>query len=227
MAATFRATVFGSTGATGRDLVAELAASEHCTKVNAVTRREVKLEEAFPGTSEETRKKIKVYPVDYENLKGTIGEATKADVAFCALGTTHGDAGGAKNFRRVDLDYVTECGKVCRAAGIDHFHLVTAAGTMRSCPRFFSNYVWTKARSEEAILSLGFKSLAIWHPGFLDRGVFTRKGEQLAKWIGARGLPVADLARAMCNYAEQIARGERQPKAEDIIENKGIRELSS
>ena len=224
----FRAAVFGSTGATGRELVRELAESKSCEKVHAITRRPVEdLSQTFPGTTEESRKKIVIFPVDFENLSETVGKAAEVDVAFCCLGTTHGDAGGAKGFRKVDLTYVLATGEVCRSAGVSNFHLVTAAGVYRSLPRFVSNYVWTKARSEEGILKLGFASCAIWHPGFLDRGDLTRKGESWAKFFGACGLPVSTLAKSMRVYAEQLAAGKRDAKAEDVIENKGIRALAA
>ena len=74
---------------------------------------------------------------------------------------------------------------------------------------------------------LGFASCAIWHPGFLDRGDLTRKGESWAKFFGACGLPVSTLAKSMRVYAEQLAAGKRDAKAEDVIENKGIRALAA
>ena len=172
--------------------------------------------------------KVAVHVVDYENLQGTIGSAcSDSDIGFCCLGTTHGDAGSAAGFRRVDLDYVAAAGKVSKDAGINHFALVTAAGVYRWVPRLMSNYIWTKARAEEAILGLNFpRGTSIWHPGFLERGEFTRSGEKWAKRVGARGLPVAVLACAMRAYAEQITTGKRETSAEDVIENKGIYEMA-
>ncbi len=92
-----------------------------------------------------------------------------------------------------------------------------------------SNYIWTKARSEEEVLKQDFpKGASLWHPGFLDRGkdlTSKRFTEKMAHWCGMKGLPVADLARAMRGYAEQLTRGDIKPKAEDIIEPKQIREF--
>merc|ERR1711904_174226 len=64
----FRAVVFGATGATGRELVSELAHSESCTSVNAVTRREIKKEDfpkVFPNISPQGVNKVKIKVVDY------------------------------------------------------------------------------------------------------------------------------------------------------------------
>ncbi len=133
----FRAVVFGATGATGRELVSELAHSDACSCVNAVTRREIKSDElpsVFPnivaGSAE--AKKIKVHPVDYERLKETAGDSCKADVAFCCLGTTQSEAGGRAGFTKVDLGYVAAAASVAREAGtVGHFALVTAQGVNR------------------------------------------------------------------------------------------------
>mmetsp|Transcript_6687 Transcript_6687/g.16318 ORF Transcript_6687/g.16318 Transcript_6687/m.16318 type:complete len:238 (-) Transcript_6687:47-760(-) len=230
----FRAVVFGSTGATGRELVSELAHSDACSSVNAVTRREIKKEDlpkVFPNivAGSPEAEKIRVHPVDYERLNETAGDSCKeVDVAFCCLGTTQSEAGGRAGFTKVDLGYVSAAAREAREAGsVNHFALVTAQGVNRSCPRLISNYIWTKARAEEEVLKQDFpKGASIWHPGFLDRGkdlASKRFTEKVAHWCGLSGLPVADLARAMRVYAEQLTKGDIKPKAEDIIETSSIR----
>jgi len=230
----FRAVVFGATGATGRELVSELAHSESCTSVNAVTRREIKKEDfpkVFPNISPQGVNKVKIKVVDYERLSETIGDScTSADVAFCCLGTTQSEAGGRAGFTKVDLDYTKAAAQECKKAGsISHFALVTAAGVNRSCPRFISNYIWTKARAEEEVLSLDFpKGASIWHPGFLNRGeelASKRFTEKVAHWCGLSGLRVQDLAKSMRFYAEDLSKGKITPKAEDVIEDKQIRSM--
>ena len=227
----FTAVVFGPTGATGRYMVKELAESAKCTQINALTRREIKdFDATWPNISKEGRKKVNVQVVDYENLKGTIGSACKeADVAFCCLGTTQSEAGGKTQFTKVDLDYVANSAHQSKEGNVGHFALVTAAGVFRSCPRFISNYIWTKARAEEAVLKLQFPlGTSIWHPGMLEREEMTRSGtETWAKKLGAKGLPVADLAKAMRVYVEQLASGLRQPKSEEILKDKDIKHLAS
>jgi len=54
------------------------------------------------------------------------------DAAFCALGTTRGDAGSDQAFIKVDYDYVTQFAEQAKAAGARDFHLVTSVGANKS-----------------------------------------------------------------------------------------------
>jgi oxidoreductase len=231
---TFRAVVFGATGATGREVVRELAETATCSKVNAVSRREIQREEfdkVFPGISEEGKDKVSVKAVDFERFKDTIGDTCKeSDAAFCCLGTTQKDAGGRKGFTKVDLDYTVDAARECKEAGVAHFALVTAAGVYWNVPRICSNYIWTKARAEEEVVKLRFsQGASIWHPGLLGRGDLTRSGgEALAQWLGFKGIPVAQLGKAMTVYVSSLVSGRRVPPlgAAEFFENKDIKRIA-
>lgn len=230
---TYRAVVFGATGATGREVVRELAESSTCSKVNAVSRRDVQREEfdkVFPGISELAKDKIFVKKVDWERFTESIGNTCKeSDAAFCCLGTTEKDAGGKKGFSRVDLDYTVEAARECKEAGVSHFALVTAAGVYWNVPRFCSNYIWTKARAEEEVIKLKFgQGASIWHPGLLGRGDLTRSGmESMCQWLGFKGLPVKQLGKAMRVYVSSLVTGQRAPTTAEFFENKDIKRLAT
>lgn len=169
------AAVFGSTGATGRELVRELAHSKDIGRVNAITRRKIEANSeewhaAFPGfhkggDGDEHRRKVVVKVVDYEDLDGTLGDALKdVSVALCCLGTTHKDAGGREGFTKVDFEYVQAAAIACKAAQVGHFALLTSSGTSLGgkIPRWMSNYLWTKAKAEKAVDDLGFTSTSMY-----------------------------------------------------------------
>lgn len=89
------ALVIGSTGAVGRDLVAELVASAKCAKVIALARRDVPesaWETTFPALDVvQARGKLEVRTVDFEQLAASevvIRREEKVDAAFSCLGTT-------------------------------------------------------------------------------------------------------------------------------------------
>ena len=63
--------------------------------------------------------------VDFRNLP----ELPAADVAICALGTTIKKAGSKRAFKAVDYDAVMAFANAAKAAGIEHFIVVTAVGT--------------------------------------------------------------------------------------------------
>jgi uncharacterized protein YbjT (DUF2867 family) len=92
-------------------------------------------------------------------------DSWRADSAICALGTTRAIAGSDAAFRAVDHDLVLAVAERLRAAGVGRFALVSSVGAdARS--RFL--YTRTKGEVEEAIGGLGFPSLTILRPGFLD-----------------------------------------------------------
>lgn len=87
------ALVIGSTGAVGRELVAELVESAKCSKVIALARRDVP-EAAWTATfpsldASAAHGKLEVRRVDFDNLSadGVVAE-DKVDAAFSCLGTT-------------------------------------------------------------------------------------------------------------------------------------------
>jgi oxidoreductase len=91
--AAYTALVVGSTGAVGRDVVAELVASATCAKVIALTRREIPQDQwatSFPAMdSAAAQGKLEIRPVDFDSLsESDIKQDDKIDAAFCCLGTT-------------------------------------------------------------------------------------------------------------------------------------------
>lgn len=90
------ALVIGSTGAVGRDLVAELVASAKCAKVIALTRREIpesKWPTAFPALDvAQAQSKLEIRAVEFDQLASDsqvlIKPDEKVDAAFSCLGTT-------------------------------------------------------------------------------------------------------------------------------------------
>jgi oxidoreductase len=99
------ALVQGATGAVGRELVAELVQSPSCTKLIAVTRREIPeatWSDAFPSMdASAAQSKLEIVPVDFEELHRDWKKIpAEFDAAFSTLGTTRKDAGSAEAFRK-------------------------------------------------------------------------------------------------------------------------------
>ncbi|GMF43849.1 unnamed protein product [Phytophthora fragariaefolia] len=148
------ALVQGATGAVGRDLVAELVQSPSCSRVIALTRREIpetQWSQAFPSMNvAAAQTKLEIVPVDFEELHRDWKKVTgDVDAAFSCLGTTRKDAGSAEAFRKgslevrglvfgtefgylgcdcaVDLEYVTTFAELTKSAGVPYFGLLTAS----------------------------------------------------------------------------------------------------
>ncbi|KAJ8576588.1 hypothetical protein ON010_g2622 [Phytophthora cinnamomi] len=167
------ALVQGATGAVGRDLVAELVQSSSCSRVIALTRREIPETQwgrAFPSMDvAAAQTKLQIVPVDFEELHRDWKKVTgEVDAAFSCLGTTRKDAGSAEAFRRVDLEYVTTFAQLAKDAGVPYFGLLSAS---------------TKGEVEENIKKLEFERTSIFRPGLINRGELTRTVESIAGYL--------------------------------------------
>jgi uncharacterized protein YbjT (DUF2867 family) len=143
----------GATGLVGSLALSLALADARVSQVVAPTRRPVPghprlLNPSLDGMFEEDRP-----------------DAWRADGAICAIGTTRAKAGSAAAFRAVDHDLVIAMARRLRAGNVQRFALTSALG---ADARSWFLYPRTKGEVEEAIMALGFPSLTILRPGFLD-----------------------------------------------------------
>jgi uncharacterized protein YbjT (DUF2867 family) len=87
-----------------------------------------------------------------------------ADLAICALGTTIRVAGSQVAFRAVDHAAVLAFAVAAKAAGVDHFILVSAVGASSSSPVFYAR---VKGEAERDVAALGFARFDILQPGLI------------------------------------------------------------
>ncbi len=108
--------------------------------------------------------KIKVPIVDYENLpKDALW--WKADAILCALGTTMKIAGSKDRFIRVDRDYPLNAAELAFRHDTPSFVFNSAHSANSKSLIFYSR---VKGQCEDALAKIGFKSLTIVRPGFID-----------------------------------------------------------
>ncbi|HJS22468.1 MAG TPA: NAD(P)H-binding protein [Steroidobacteraceae bacterium] len=147
------ALVAGASGLVGGQLLEHLAAQPYFGRVIAVTRR--------PLQSDLPRLVNRI--VRFEMLEESL-QGTRAEVAFCALGTTMRSAGSREAFRQVDFDVTLAFARAARAAGVQRFVLVSAIGADPAANNF---YLRIKGETEVAVSALGFPALDIMQPGLL------------------------------------------------------------
>ena len=149
------ALVAGASGLVGGSLIRQLLASPTYTKVIAITRRELDIDDP----------KLRQIVIPLDDMESFLTEAiVRADDAFCALGTTIKVAGSQAAFRKVDHDYVVAFARAAKAAGAARFMLVTAIGASSASKIFYSR---VKGETEEAVAAVGFDALHIFRPGLL------------------------------------------------------------
>jgi len=210
--------VLGATGAIGKALVAQLVSRPNVAVVTVFVR---KLQNPFPGLSEEQLKRnvLQQKQVDYDHIQNYANELDGHSNVFCCLGTVRSKVASDEEFIKVDKTYVLEAAKIARAKGVPHFSLVSSIGA--DATSWFL-YPRTKGQTEEELKKLSFPHLSIFRPAVLiaDRAE-TRWGEALAKWPSyltahTRPIEVVQVAKAMIADA---FRPEEQKKPAEIFEN--------
>lgn len=160
-----KAIIIGGTGATGKELVAQLLEDQRFEAVTVLVRRPYF--EAHPKLTE--------IIVDFEKLNDYQHKIT-GDVAFSTLGTTLKDAGSKDAQWRVDHDYQLEFAKIAKANGVESFVLLSAFGADVNSSFFYNKM---KGTLEENMQKLNFSQLTVLHPGGIDRSDSTRTGEKV------------------------------------------------
>lgn len=159
--------IFGATGLVGSKALAVALADKRVTRVIAPTRRPVPVHERLTNPQLE------------QMLQDPDLGAWRAEGAICALGTTFKQAGSAAAFRAIDHDLVLTLAGRLRQADVQNFALVSSLGADPGA-RFL--YPRTKGEVERAIEQLGFPSLTILRPGFLEG--YRREQRAMEKMVG-------------------------------------------
>lgn len=188
--------LLGATGLVGRHCLEQLASDPSFERVVVVARRRF---------AEATAPRVEGHVLDFADLESHAG-VFAVDQVMCALGTTIGAVGGSQErFREVDYGIPLTAARIARRNGARHFLLVSALGASATSRVF---YLRVKGELEDALRSLGFRTVTIVRPSLLlgDRGEF-RLGEEVARrfgWLSPRRyrpVQAADVARALVRAA--------------------------
>jgi len=210
------ALVAGSSGLVGGHLLRQLLDNPAYDRVTALTRRALPL----------THKKLVQQVVDFDRL-AEVGDFPRVHDIFCCLGTTIRQAGSQDAFRKVDMTYVAELGRMAVRHRTTQFLVVTALG---ADPRSRVFYNRVKGETEEAIRRLQFEGIQIFRPSLLlGKREQSRPAERIAGllsplvgWVMmgplARYRPIkaATVARAMVRVARDAPRGAHVYESDEI-----------
>ncbi len=215
------ALIVGSTGLVGDFLLHELMACPLFTRVIAVSRSPISID----------NEKLVNIVTDFKDLDVDL-KGIYADNIFCCLGTTIKKAGHKEGFRHVDFDLPVQIAHLMHRAGAKHFSVISALGADASS-RIFYNQV--KGQLEESVLAIGYDYTSIFRPSLLlGERHEKRLGESFSIKASAlvsplmigplksiRPVPAQAVARSMLNDALAVAR-EQRPKGNLIIDSKQI-----
>jgi uncharacterized protein YbjT (DUF2867 family) len=201
------ALIAGANGLTGSALVRLLIHSNDYTRVHALTRRPLPLEN--PRLTNRILK--------YEELAARLA-GTRCDDAFCCLGAAGGPRAGLAALRRVDLELALAFAQAARGAGAGRLVVISVAG---AAPGSGKDFQRTKGELETALRELKFSALDFLQPGTV---VGERPGggavdtlrhvvaplvnlTRVGSFADSRWISGADLAAAMLGAARGQRRG--------------------
>ncbi len=202
----------GATGATGNSLVDLLIQSPLYNEIHIVHYR---------PTNIAKHPKIIEHIINMDRLIDQLHIESPIHDVFCTIGTTRKKAKSAKNFIRVDLDYVIELGIWAKNRKVNHFSVISSTGANENS---FFLYLKTKGKMEKKLIDMEFPQLNIFRPPLLyapDRkeSRLTEKMtypvlEFLSKVIPPlfkkqKPLPVDSLAKKMLSYSQEENEGLR------------------
>ena len=194
-----KALVIGATGATGKDLVAQLLNDKDYDEVDVFVRKPLTIENP----------KLKTHIVNFDKPEEW-KDLVKGDVAFSCLGTTLKAAGSKEAQRKVDYDYQYNFAKAAKENEVEDYILVSSYGANPKSKIFYSRM---KGELEQSIKDLHFNKITIFQPGMLDRKDSERTGEvlggkiirfanKLGMFTHQKPLPTPILAQAMINSSK-------------------------
>ncbi len=160
----YTAIVIGATGGVGTYLVEKLLASDQCSKVTVISRKE------FP-------KAPKLNHIIWDDFSEHLLEKKDQsieifkdhDVLFCCLGAPEKALLGlflnrkkyAAMFQKVDYDYTVAAAEIGYKAGILNFSVISSPSAKPSAKFIYSKIKWNM---EQAIKNIDFKKVSIFQP---------------------------------------------------------------
>ncbi len=194
-ASPFSAILIGGTGATGKLVVAELLKLENLQRLVLLLRKAAKYDDPRVVPLEVNFDKL---GFEFEAKKDVIG---KCDVMLSFLGTTKSQAGGADNYRKIEVDYPKDFGRMARSqCGVKHAILMSSDGAKAGS---MVTYLSQKGQVEDEWKKLDCDTLTILRPGVLDRG---EQSSTMEKIFGKlmTPMPCGTIAKAVKNRVRDI-----------------------
>ena len=150
MAAQRIALVAGATGLTGGHLLTQLLKDDRYSRIISLDRK------TSPTTNRNRLQRV----VDFNKLPAL----SKADDAYCCLGTTIKKAGSQAAFREVDFEFVLNFARAAKNAGAHRFLVVSSIGANARSNIFYSR---VKGEMENALREISFGALHIFQPSLI------------------------------------------------------------
>lgn len=146
----------GATGAVGGHAAQTLAGLAGVARLTILGRRDATLEN--PACT------VQQHRVDIHDPQTYAGLLDGHSSALCTLGVGQPSKMTKEAFVSIDKTAVLNFAKACKAAGVQHFVLLSSVGVSSTSRSFFLR---TKGELEEALTALEFERLSLFHPSMI------------------------------------------------------------
>lgn len=213
------ATIIGATGLIGGYLMKELLDNNEYDTVRILLRRPLEL----------THPKLEKKLVDFTDAESFRLALDGSDIVFSTVGTTQKKVkGDTAAYRKVDYDIPVKAAQFFKMNGCEKFVLVSSVGANSKSNNF---YLKLKGEVEEAIKTVGLKSVHIMRPSVL---LGDRKEFRLSERISAAIMPVLSFlipAKYKPIHARDVAKamihaGKLSEATFSVYEYKAIKKLN-
>ncbi|KIO25807.1 hypothetical protein M407DRAFT_15192 [Tulasnella calospora MUT 4182] len=220
--------LIGATGATGKNVLRDLLASNHFSRVVEAGRRVTPAESLQDVTGKE---KLTQKTIDFEKLEESGLKDEKVDAIVIVLGTTKAKAGSAQAFEKIDREYIINAAKAAKTG--DPKQRIVYLSSMGANANSSFLYARCKGLTEQGLAAL-YSDCIFFRPGLLKeagRGerrlteAIYGKCKELAKAIALAA------AQGSANLAPEALATKEDPQKEGlspywVVTNKGCFGLS-
>ncbi len=145
----------GATGAVGTEALKTLLTMPQVDQISLLGRRSV----SWVTAEHVSQHTIDIFqPAEYANL------LAGHEVAICTLGVGQPSTMSKAAFLRIDFQAVLDFATACKAAGVQHFELLSSVGID---PEARSFYLSAKGELVEKLKALAFTRLSIFQPSMI------------------------------------------------------------
>jgi len=171
MTASFRVLIAGGTGQVGSAVVRALLGRAECKEVVAVVRKPGALPDDPRVRAVVLDSAAPTFEADVASRARSCVELGEPLYAASCIGIGKGSGSWSEeDMTKLEVGVVGAFARGCRAAGVERFALLSAAG---STPKSRVRYARVMGQKEEAVKAAGFPQLSIFRPGIIAGNVNT------------------------------------------------------
>lgn len=203
----FKVILVGASGLIGNHLLSNLISSDDISEITLLVRNKMGI----------SNPKVLEIVINFDEINQYSSKIT-GDIIYCCIGTTKSKTPDANNYRKIDLEYPLNLGKIGAENGVSQFHVISSLGANSESK---NAYLQLKGELEKELKKLSIPSLHIYQPSFLEgKRKENRPLEKimlpimklinpllLGPFENYRSIKSSDVAKAMINQSKKELKG--------------------